>query len=230
MKQNLLFIFLIFTTLIYSCENPNSLIKPDILNSPNKTAGVDSVGLNYFEVTVSGDSVVLTWITEFEINNYGFEIQESADNVTFEKIGFVEGQGTTDIQTEYSFSFSEDESLEKYYRLKIIDFDSYFTYLEVIQPAISLMIPSHFELHQNFPNPFSGSTTIQYTLSKSVFVTVTVYDEFFSPIATLLKEYQRPGMYSVHYSSPNLKTGLYCYELKAGNLKKMKTMLNISEN
>ena len=46
------------------------------------------------------DHILLEWITESEIDNSGFEIQRSTDGHNFNAIGWVDGNGTTDIIKE----------------------------------------------------------------------------------------------------------------------------------
>ncbi|OGV16610.1 MAG: hypothetical protein A2440_02730 [Stygiobacter sp. RIFOXYC2_FULL_38_25] len=80
-------------------------------------------------------------------------------------------------------------------------------------------IPSEFSLSQNYPNPFNPSTTINYQLSTSGFVTLKVYDVLGREVATLVKEYKQPGVYNSQFSIRNsqLSSGVYFYTLKAGD-------------
>ena len=83
------------------------------------------VELVSFNASVSGNEVTLNWITATETNNSGFEILRSAQNNNqgWEKIGFVEGNGTTTEPSIYSFK-DENLSAGNYkYRLKQIDYD-----------------------------------------------------------------------------------------------------------
>lgn len=104
-------------------------------------------------------------------------------------------------------------------------------------------IPNQFIIYQNYPNPFNPSTTIKYTIpfvesrhtSYLQRVTLKVYDILGREIATLVDDYQPPGLYSVPFSftssgqSPNSKfsTGVYFYQLKVGTEIKTKKMLYI---
>ena len=44
-----------------------------------------------------------------------------------------------------------------------------------------------YKLEQNYPNPFNPSTTINYSIPSSSFVTLKVYDILGNEIATLAK-------------------------------------------
>ena len=48
--------------------------------------------------------------------------------------------------------------------------------------------PKEFLLQQNYPNPFNPSTSIQYAISSTQFVTLKVYDLLGREVATLVNE------------------------------------------
>jgi hypothetical protein len=73
------------------------------------------------QATAQGN--LLTWTTANETNNKGFEIERSYDGKTFEKIGFVKGNGTSSVQQTYSFTDNTPLSKTTYYRLQQVDFD-----------------------------------------------------------------------------------------------------------
>ena len=68
------------------------------------------VELSSFSASVIGSTVKLSWRTETEINNYGFEIFRQGHTSTslsvtdWEKIGFVEGYGNSNSPKDYSFT------------------------------------------------------------------------------------------------------------------------------
>lgn len=66
------------------------------------------------------DAILLTWQTAAETNNLGFEIERSSDGKTFERIGFVDGNGDSRVSKSYHFTDSHPFSIN-YYRLKQID-------------------------------------------------------------------------------------------------------------
>lgn len=84
-------------------------------------------------------------------------------------------------------------------------------------------------LSGNFPNPFSYSTTIQYTLGNAEFVSLKVIDMLGKDIATLVNEYQNAGTYSVVFTTENNPTILgsdaYFYRLEAGSFVSTKQMM-----
>lgn len=81
------------------------------------------IELSSFEVTKKNNTSVLEWATLSEINNRHFEIQRSANGITFEKVGEVEGQGTTTELVAYSFVDLRPLNGTNYYRLLQVDLD-----------------------------------------------------------------------------------------------------------
>lgn len=75
---------------------------------------------------------------------------------------------------------------------------------------------SSFSLEQNFPNPFNSTTHIQYTISEQGRVSLKIYDLLGNEVATLLDRYQARGEYDVIFQPDNLASGIYFYQLQAG--------------
>jgi hypothetical protein len=94
-------------------------------------AGPIPVRLTSFMVKSQRFQNLLTWKTTTETNNSGFEIEKSRDAKTFEKIGFVDGNGNSKEQKSYSFT-DTNPFATTYYRLKQIDLDGKFEYSRVI--------------------------------------------------------------------------------------------------
>ena len=87
--------------------------------------------------------------------------------------------------------------------------------------------PSNFVLEQNYPNPFNPSTTINYSIPKSSFVTLKVYDVLGNEVKTLVNEQQSVNNYSITADFSNLTTGVYYYTLKAGDFTSTKKLMLI---
>jgi photosystem II stability/assembly factor-like uncharacterized protein len=83
----------------------------------------------------------------------------------------------------------------------------------------------YFLLSQNYPNPFNPTTTIRYEISERSFVTIKVYDVLGSEVATLVNEEKTIGDYEVEFDGSGLTSGIYFYQLKAGNFVETKKMI-----
>ncbi len=78
-------------------------------------------------------------------------------------------------------------------------------------------LPAEFSLSQNYPNPFNPSTTIDYTVSKSGQVILSLYDILGKEIATLVNERKAAGNYSVDFNAGDLPSGVYFYRMQTGS-------------
>ena len=86
-------------------------------------------------------------------------------------------------------------------------------------------IPRTMTLDQCYPNPFNPSTTISYALPENGVATLTVYDLLGREVATLVNESKKAGTYKIKFDGSKLSSGVYFYQLKAGNLSKVRKML-----
>jgi hypothetical protein len=87
----------------------------------------------YFDVKYNSENRtdVLSWATSNEWENSHFEIERSINGVTaWTKIGQVQGQGYSELPTEYSYTDTKLPAFGGvvYYRLKQVDFDESFSY------------------------------------------------------------------------------------------------------
>jgi hypothetical protein len=87
------------------------------------------------------------------------------------------------------------------------------------------LLPTEIKLQQNYPNPFNPTTSLQYAISSRQFVTLKVYELLGREIATLVNEEKPAGEYEVEFNSTNLPSGIYFYQIKAGNFVETKKMV-----
>ena len=88
-------------------------------------------------------------------------------------------------------------------------------------------IPVAFRLDQNYPNPFNPSTKIKYLIPQSSNVVIKVYDILGNEIETLVNEEKQIGTYEITWYAENLPSGVYFYQLRAGDFVETKKMLLI---
>ena len=77
-------------------------------------------------------------------------------------------------------------------------------------------LPSNFLLKQNYPNPFNPTTSIEYSVISSEFVTLKVYDILGNEITTLVNEQKSSGNYKVDFKGDNLTSGIYIITMNTG--------------
>ncbi|MBK9332125.1 MAG: T9SS type A sorting domain-containing protein [Ignavibacteria bacterium] len=92
---------------------------------------------------------------------------------------------------------------------------------------ISGEIPIGYILEQNYPNPFNPSTVIKFSLPKSSFVTLKVYDQLSKEISTLANEKKSTGTYQYVFNAVNIPSGMYFYTLQADDYIETKKMMLI---
>jgi hypothetical protein len=102
-------------------------------------------------------------------------------------------------------------------------------------------IPADYVLYQNYPNPFNPITKIKFSIPTSPLnpspyqgegqrerlVTLKVYDVLGNEVKTLISEELLAGNYETTFSAINLSSGIYYYQLTAGNYSATKKMVLI---
>ncbi|MBT8386797.1 MAG: T9SS type A sorting domain-containing protein, partial [Ignavibacteria bacterium] len=180
------------------------------------------VELVSFTASVAENATTLSWKTGSEVNNSGFEIQRKKSS-DWERIGFVEGQGTTTEEKTYLFT-DENLTIGTYqYRLKQIDYDGRFEFSDIVE--VEILTPIEFSLSQNYPNPFNPSTKISFQLVESGFVSLKIYDVLGNEISTLVNEELQNGSYEYSFEAIDLTSGIYFYKLKTGSFVETKKMI-----
>jgi len=190
------------------------------------------VNFTSFTSNVTGRDVKLNWTTASENNNAGFEIQRTEINIQnsgWVKTGYVNGSGTKNTPTNYSFTDAKLNSGKYKYRLKQIDYNGNFVF-ENLSNVVEIGIPSRFNISQNYPNPFNPVTKIDYDLPFDSKVSIRIFDISGREIQKLVNEQKPAGFYTVNLNAENLASGMYFYRIEAnGNnqnyTKMMKAML-----
>jgi hypothetical protein len=72
---------------------------------------------------------------------------------------------------------------------------------------------SEYKLFQNYPNPFNPSTRIEFSLSRSGFVTLKVFSTLGEEVATLVSQELSVGNYSAQWIPDREASGIYYYRL-----------------
>jgi polyhydroxybutyrate depolymerase len=88
-------------------------------------------------------------------------------------------------------------------------------------------LPTEYALSQNYPNPFNPTTTIKYALPQRSDVVVKIYNVLGKEVKTLIKDEQEAGVYEVEFNASTLSSGVYFYQLRAGNYVETKKMILI---
>jgi hypothetical protein len=85
--------------------------------------------------------------------------------------------------------------------------------------------PNDFYLAQNYPNPFNPTTRIDFVIKENGLTSLKVYDLLGREVATLVNENLQAGTYYAEFNGSNLPSGIYFYQLQAGNFVQTRKMI-----
>lgn len=178
--------------------------------------GALPVALSSFSSSVDKNNVKLNWVTEWELNNSGFDLErkETKEGSSWGKIAFITGGGTTQGQKFYSYEEKKLKTGSYNYRLKQIDYNGNFEYFELSE-AVTVKAPNDFKLSQNYPNPSNPKSKIDYEIPFDGKVSLKIYDILGKEVFNLVDEYKAADFYSVEFDGSNLASGMYFYRIIA---------------
>jgi len=84
------------------------------------------------------------------------------------------------------------------------------------------LLPTVTKLEQNYPNPFNPQTTITYSLKEAAPVNISIYNHTGQLVKTLVSGTQKAGYYSAVWDASSISSGIYFYQMKAGDYQMIK--------
>ena len=87
------------------------------------------------------------------------------------------------------------------------------------------LLPGKYELSQNYPNPFNSTTIIKYSISKSSFISLKVYDVLGEEVITLFSCMQQAGDHIIKFNGDKYSSGVYLLKLQADGFTAVKKMV-----
>ena len=163
-------------TQTYQFDNNHQLIEIKYDNGPTVSIQYDANGnrINYFIVGAplpltllsfnaqkAGKEVLLTWTTTQEINTDRFEVEYSADAISFTFFIIVSARGNTSGKTNYSTIHCCPVTGDNFYRLKMIDKDGGFKYSEI--KKVNFKQDREIKV---YPNPVIGQFALKISITK----------------------------------------------------------------
>jgi len=138
------------------------------------------------------------------------------------------------IVFNYTISGNAGKSIERTYvvpannsTISTVMGENYLSDTEAGKLSNSVGIASinkSYDLGQNYPNPFSKSTKIQYSVGVAGLVTLKVYDMSGKEVAVLVNEEQSKGVYTADFNAANLTDSAYVYTIFSGNFSSTRKM------
>ncbi len=148
-----------------------------IFTGTNSVTNPLPVKLLNLQASASGNDVLVTWSTASEINNKGFEVESSTDEVNFNYVGFVKGANNSQSVRNYSLTdvnaMNTNVGNVIYYRLKQLDNNGRFTYSNVV--AVNKEGEGK-DVVAVFPNPFNEAYQLAFTTNAATKALVETVD------------------------------------------------------
>lgn len=168
------------------------------------------VELVQFTALSQEGQVELQWETATELNNAGFDIQNSADGRSWKTLAFVPGAGTA--QEEQSYRYIDERPLPglNYYRLKQIDYDGQFEYSKVV--AVQTGGKKRFRI---YPNPAAHTATLSFETGQAGEAVLRLYNAV-GQAMRIKRLPLEPGANRAAIALDGLLRGAYLVELQAG--------------
>jgi hypothetical protein len=88
------------------------------------------------------------------------------------------------------------------------------------------LVQKIFNLAQNYPNPFNPSTSIEFTVEKDDFTTLTLHNILGQEIAILFSGLATSGQrYSIRFDGSDLTNGVYFFRLTSAKQSALRKMI-----
>jgi photosystem II stability/assembly factor-like uncharacterized protein len=86
-------------------------------------------------------------------------------------------------------------------------------------------VPREYQLEQNYPNPFNPTTKINYSIPRTGFISLKIYDMLGREVAVLVNEFKQPGKYSLTWDAGGTASGIYFYKITSEQFTSIKKMV-----
>ncbi len=198
------------------------------------------VFMQQLSATLTESGILISWITESEIDNLGFILERRQSDeedwhviASYRTSNALSGQGNTSTKTEYEFLDQNVENgITYWYRLSDVDMGG-----NVTVDGIITVNSNNNELFQTtdlkpvVPNPFNPMASIQYNLSEETTVSLVIYNILGRKVRTLVSNQLQPlGSYRLYWNAKsdegkNLPSGAYILILKTASYIKSQKMI-----
>jgi Secretion system C-terminal sorting domain len=189
------------------------------------------IELTDFSVSYSKDHVILTWLTQSETDNLGFNLYRSENENGFENSLsinsiLIPGMGTTSTPTNYSFA-DEYPVIEGHTYCYWLQSVSTTNELELFGP-VSIEIPNIGQLptmtilEANYPNPFNPETTIAFNIKENETGFLSIFN---LKGERILKQEFEAGDHQYNWNAEGLSSGVYFYKLTSPTINLTRKMI-----
>ncbi|MBC7744645.1 MAG: S8 family serine peptidase [Flavobacterium sp.] len=178
-----------------------------VAGDPLETGGGFSLAEKYetmsggIKLTGLGDSPAFGYDVMFVLSSGPYTIPANASvKVAF---AFIAGDNLQDIQASASSAVTK--------------------YNAILNPA--LLPFDGFVLKQNYPNPATDNTVIEFSIPKASVTSISLYNVLGKRVKDLLNENLREGSYKINVDLSDLKGGIYFYQIEYESKRRSMKML-----
>ncbi len=175
-------------------------------------AVVTPVELLIFSAALQNGLVVLSWTTETETRNYGFEVQRKTEIGDWSALGFTPGHGSTTGQHLYGFADDLKDlpanCCKLRYRLKQIDLDGQYEYSPEVELLLDQSLPQ-FAL-EGYPSPCDDALTVRLALGEAGATSIRLHDIAGRVVIIIAQDAElSTGSHSMRVRTAEMPSGLY---------------------
>ncbi len=163
-----------------------------------------------FEAFENEDQEVeLHWSTASELNNDRFEIEKSFDGHTFDVIGQIVGNGTSNTLSDYQFTDTDPFNGINYYRLRQVDYDGTDDYSELVSVFVDVQREYNITLS---PNPTFDVTTLSIEWENDDDYAVGIFDMMGRNLGVVHSKFSK-----LNLDLSTLPKGMYIIKIHTGD-------------
>lgn len=174
-----------------------------------------------FLATAGIGSVTLSWKTQSELDNAGFNIlREDPGTPLFKVVSTytgndsLRGLGTNSTGKIYDYTDNKVISGSTYkYKIQSVSTSGITKDLSTL--SVTVDVPKTYALYQNYPNPFNPSTTIRFDLKQQSVVHLDFYNTLGQRVGEFNYGTMNAGRYNESLNLGALASGVYFYRIVA---------------
>lgn len=222
-------------------ENCTPVMDVDFGISLKNREPYNPVQLEAFEAYNSIEGVGLSWTTNANTENFGFDVYRSNNPEGDYQLVNPELIQTSTSESdlhEYSFEDTEVEPNQTYhYKLADVDISGNTTLYGPVSATTSAAAVAEngktikgYQLSSAYPNPFNGSAMLRYHLPEAGFVRIELFNMLGQKVRTLMAENQISGSHQIHWNAKDdfghsVSSGVYFIKMAVNDFRTQQRIL-----